>query len=220
MKLTLILLLTIPLVVFGQNNTSNNSTTSSDGTSNSSTDILNVTNLPFLDNLTLVAGDELTANPGQLPLNCSCAGNWGWVCGADGNSYSSACVANCFNVNVAYNGMCLNCALPCSMTLQPVCAVNNLTYLNLCHLLCVSRFQYMANGWCPEQANCLCVSGGPQVCGVDGNFYASECAANCAGMSLQPYARCLEAYPQWWGAVPNQLDCMHGSVNVNAGIVS
>ena len=122
-----------------------------------------------------------------------------WICGSDGNSYSNACVANCSNISVAYNGRCLDCNLPCSMNLQPVCGVNNLTHLNLCHLLCISRFQYQSEGWCSEQANCLCVSGGPQVCGIDGNFYASECAANCAGMSLQPYARCLEAYPQWWG---------------------
>ena len=199
--------------------TTNNSTENSTTTSNSTIETLNVTNLPFLNNITLVAGNDITANPGQAPLNCSCAANMNWICGSDGNSYSNACVANCSNISVAYNGRCLDCNLPCSMNLQPVCGVNNLTHLNLCHLLCISRFQYQSEGWCSEQANCLCVSGGPQVCGIDGNFYASECAANCAGMSLQPYARCLEAYPQWWGSVPNQLDCMHGSVNVNLTII-
>lgn len=122
---------------------------------------------------------------------CTCNTAYSPVCGIDGNTYSSACAAGCVNIAIAYQGTCYNCEAGCPTYISYVCGQDGLTYRNDCQLTCSKKTTLAGFGICAAKASCSCpsVSSG-HVCGVNRRLYASECAANCDGMSIIPLSNC------------------------------
>eukprot|EP00922_Rhytidocystis_sp_ex-Travisia-forbesii_P005290 GHVS01007717.1.p1 GENE.GHVS01007717.1~~GHVS01007717.1.p1 ORF type:complete len:378 (+),score=21.96 GHVS01007717.1:331-1464(+) len=77
---------------------------------------------------------------GSCLLSCPRLLRRDWVCGSDGNSYSSPCEleqASCsqgFEIIKLYSGICGECSNICITLWEPICASDGKTYQNKCEL--------------------------------------------------------------------------------------
>lgn len=122
---------------------------------------------------------------------CTCDATFAPVCGIDGNTYSSSCAAKCVNITTAYQGTCQDCSVTCPTYFSYVCGKDGLTYQNDCVLSCGKKTTVASFGFCPPKSNCSCpTTSSTPVCGANRRRYASECAANCDGMSIVAMSYC------------------------------
>lgn len=131
-------------------------------------------------------------------LPCACPLIYAPVCGENGHTYASSCVAACSGVTVASDGDCSRkmrrqvCA--CTSDFTPVCATNGLIYTNECQAGCAG-YRVDPTGSCgvptqlpvfPEkrQKFCACHYINDPVCDTEGREWANKCAADCAGAEI------------------------------------
>ncbi|PID83753.1 hypothetical protein CSB09_04590 [Candidatus Gracilibacteria bacterium] len=92
------------------------------------------------------------------------------VCGVDGKTYSNACYASLYSVQVVHKGRCK----PCTKEYAPVCGVNKRTYPNKC-FAGAAGVEIDYKGKCRDVRMCPAIY--KPVCGVDGKTYGNRCAA-------------------------------------------
>ena len=139
------------------------------------------------------------------------------VCGCDGETYASACMAAVVGVSVAHPGAC-GCL--CELIYDPVCGCDGETYANECLAACAGvdvEDGGTCSGKCMIDAECgagefcdhgaACDSGtsvgecvtqpmscpadaGGEVCGCDGVTYGSAGEANAEGVSVADEGPC------------------------------
>ncbi|KAI8467507.1 MAG: hypothetical protein J3K34DRAFT_34076 [Monoraphidium minutum] len=153
--------------------------------------------------------------PKPVP-DCVCTANYLPVCGADGKTYSNACMARCGGIEVASEGDCPGGApkptpdemqapaappkvCACPFIMRPVCGADGKTYSNDCVARC-GGVAVASQGDCTAGAGastpsvrpaaCACPRIFRQVCGKDGKTYNNECLAKCAGAAVGSEGPC------------------------------
>jgi len=123
-------------------------------------------------------GEGLGCAEKPEPEDCTETGSP--VCGCDGNTYDSYCLAQASGVNVASEGACEG---------EETCTDNS---------DCSSGYYCeKAVGDCDGEGTCQtkpdsgdCTETGSPVCGCDGNTYNSECLAQAAGVNVASEGAC------------------------------
>ena len=136
----------------------------------------------------------------KLPNCNTCRNIFLPVCGADENTYDSACKARCKGIAIKYKGKCLRgnkgknkCG--CGPNEDLVCGRDGRTYKNACEAKC-KNISVMYNSACrPENPNyCGHLCGNAQispVCGKDWKTYANECVASkCMKIPVRNFESC------------------------------
>lgn len=132
----------------------------------------------------------------QIDVNVLCPEVWSPVCGCDGITYSSECVAYYYaGVTSFTNGECIgDCIDPnqidinvlCPDVWSPVCGCDGITYSNECAAYYYGGVTDFTVGECgggdcidPDQIdlNVMCPMIWAPVCGCDGITYSNECVA-------------------------------------------
>ncbi len=107
------------------------------------------------------------------------------VCGADGHTYSNACQAGRFGIDVAYEGLCR--VASCPNVEDPVCGEDGRDYANACEAQKAGvRVQHA--GTCKPTP---CPMHYRPVCGKDGRTYANDCTARAAGADIAHDGECV-----------------------------
>jgi len=114
------------------------------------------------------------------------------VCGTDGQTYATECLANCAGVKKKCDGKCpcKECHSLCQHIRKPVCGTDGETYANDCLANCAG-VKKKCDGKCPcEECHSLCQHIRKPVCGNDGETYANDCLAKCAGVKKMCNGKC------------------------------
>jgi hypothetical protein len=123
-------------------------------------------------------GDEC-ALPGTCQLRpeiCRLPGPDDEVCGCDGNTYPSSCVAASNGASVAFAGPC------------PDCIDNGDCLANQ---FCANPDDCEAPGTCATRPDlCIAPMPGDEVCGCDGNTYVNACDARRSGVRIAADGPC------------------------------
>jgi hypothetical protein len=130
-------------------------------------------------------------NSGVITVNCTVDNEP--VCGCDGITYSSACLAEASGITFYTSGSCGTCVDPwtmnpdalCTYDYEPVCGCNEVTYLNECQATAAGILSFTtgacgtASTWCNEAIPIQC-----------GDFLPTETTVG-AGNDLSFYQNCL-----------------------------
>jgi hypothetical protein len=116
------------------------------------------------------------------PIPTSCPAVVDPVCGCNGTTYSSACVADAAGVTVDGAGPCAP-TLACGGGSSLVCPAG--TFCQAAVGTCASG----AVGTCTEQPASCPITVVP-VCGCDGTTYSNACSAEAAGVSVNHTGSC------------------------------
>lgn len=123
-------------------------------------------------------------------VGCKCPSESNPLCGVDGRTYGSPCLAKCANATQAYPGPCnANCAV-CPTQSKQYCGMSKIygprTYANCCFAKCnglSSQTDILHDGAC-KGGNCTSTCAKqprkPVCCG--GRTFASSCLAGCHGV--------------------------------------
>ena len=142
---------------------------------------------------------------------CKCPIVVNWVCGNDGRSYTSKCVADCLNVTVVSNGTCLKAGgkknqtrspnvtvCNCNLTIDWVCGNDKVAYSNSCVCGCfgvnVSYSGVCQNSSVPNTPICNCTNVTNWVCGTNGQSYLNQCYANFSQATVAYQGQCKNNY--------------------------
>ena len=172
-------------------------------------------------------GAQLTTNS-TTPDNstnstqvCNCPATHLSVCGADGKTYASACLAAYANVTVAQHHECVDCTRHSTYNYTPVCGHDGITYKNIHQLICLHQQELNHFGSCPAQTDCTCSLYSHYVCGVDGKLYTNNCFARCANVATEDLFHCITIHvvsPVSWGlgeALPILINDTHTANTTN-----
>ncbi|MCC6623759.1 MAG: hypothetical protein IT385_21045 [Deltaproteobacteria bacterium] len=133
-----------------------------------------------------LCGPDRAAGPGGTCLlpACTCEGPADPVCGADGNTWPSACHALCAAVPIARDEACSVACPALSACEAPCFGLRALGADGCPTCACLSEFADNAESCaaCPEAA--------APVCGSDGVSYRNRCAARCAGARVMLAGAC------------------------------
>ena len=144
--------------------------------------------------------DSYEGGSENIPDCSTCRNVFLPVCGADGNTYDSACKSRCKGVAIKHKGKCLGgqkgknrCG--CSPGGDPVCGVDGRTYENKCEAKCKNINVLYNSGCRPENPNyCGHLCGNAPfapVCGKDWKTYANECVASkCMKVPVRSFESC------------------------------
>uniref|UniRef100_A0A383VD57 Kazal-like domain-containing protein n=1 Tax=Tetradesmus obliquus TaxID=3088 RepID=A0A383VD57_TETOB len=130
---------------------------------------------------TPAAAAAAPATSGRKP-GCVCAALYMPVCGADGNTYSNACDADCAGVAVAAQGMCED-AVSTADTGAPAAATPDAPDA-------ATELQPAPAAGGAASSVCVCAAVYEPVCGDDGQDYSNACEADCAGATVLRKGRC------------------------------
>lgn len=128
------------------------------------------------------------------PRSCLCpfeihTGNA--VCGVNGRTYESKCVADCVDTPEHGGGFCKNdCG--CAHYFKPVCGRDGATYDNECKLDC-KGIAKLHDGICSQSSvdTCFFCEGNiRKVCGSDNVTYDNECYMKCRGADKKSDGSC------------------------------
>ena len=108
------------------------------------------------------------------------------VCGEDGTTYTSGCLAKYFGVKVDCYGGCPCGSCVCQEVYQPVCGEDGKTYANRCNAEC-ANMEVVHEGTCE---GCICIAIYNPVCGKDGKTYSNSCEAGCVNMEVECEGSC------------------------------
>ena len=147
-------------------------------------------------------GDYNYSWPG--PSSCQCdfeIDTYNAVCGHNGRTYESVCVADCANTKSVSSGFCKN-GCKCGHYFKPVCGRDGASYDNACKLEC-KNVSLLHEGICDQNSvdSCFFCKSAPikRVCGMDKKSYDNECYLKCNRVKkqsdgpcpLQPGEKCL-----------------------------
>merc|ERR1711892_1367015 len=102
----------------------------------------------YIDTVCMDAA-HVCANTTTEP-SCICPAVFSPVCGADGQTYSSACKASCGGNKVACEGECPCTSCSCIEIFAPVCGADGETHSNSCKAACAGS-EVTCQGECPCQ---------------------------------------------------------------------
>ena len=122
-------------------------------------------------------GGGVDAAPSAEPLDgwVACPAIWAPVCGADGVTWDSDCVAEAHGVTEFSDR---ECEESCTKEYVPVCGADGVTYGNKCLAENAGNAQW-TDGACEEP----CTKELVPVCGADGQTYNNACLAENAGVT-------------------------------------
>lgn len=146
----------------------------------------------------VASNDIVDDNCENLP--CACTLIYAPVCGENGRTYASSCVAACSGVTVVRDGECARHArrqvCACTSEVNPVCAVNGIIYANKCQADCAGYLVDPTNS-CrvatqlpvfpskrQETDGCACLYINDPVCDTKGRVWANKCTADCLGAEI------------------------------------
>ncbi|HVY27240.1 MAG TPA: Kazal-type serine protease inhibitor domain-containing protein [Polyangiaceae bacterium] len=128
---------------------------------------------------------DATGTCTKIPKGQACDAIYAPVCGCDGKTYSSDCVATTSGVSIDHDGECGTSTGTCGGLLGTQCDAGYFCDYALA-AMCGAADQQGACTKIPQG----CTANVDPVCGCDGKTYSNACGANAAGVSVASKGAC------------------------------
>lgn len=128
---------------------------------------------------------DATGTCTKVPKGVACDAIYAPVCGCDGKTYSSECVATLAGVSVDHTGECGATSETCGGLLGKTCPSGSFCDFPP-EMMCGAAD---GTGTCAPKPS-ICTAELNPVCGCDGKTYGNACSANSAGVSVASKGAC------------------------------